>query len=196
MAYLLTAFVTNTVPNNVWTRAPRSAAPRLRAAHYRLGRHLAAPHLPQGAPTSPALANLAAFGLDRRLSALADSRGLAYSRYADDLALSSSAHLRPSQVDSLATVVAEIASEEGFRVNPARLPCSVGASASGSRAGHKRASQYRPSRVRPVEGHPAQRRGSWAPTARTATAIGITGRPYWAGYPACARSTRTGGNIY
>ena len=107
-------------PTTCRQRAPRSAAPRLRAAHYRLGRHLAAPHLPQGAPTSPALANLAAFGLDRRLSALADSRGLAYSRYADDLALSSSAHLRPSQVDSLATVVAEIASEEGFRVNPAK----------------------------------------------------------------------------
>ena len=40
------------------------------AKRYRLGRRLAAPHLPQGAPTSAAMANLAAFGLDRRLSAL------------------------------------------------------------------------------------------------------------------------------
>ena len=45
-------------------------------------------HLPQGAPTSPALANLAATHLDRRLAALAASIGGAYSRYADDLVLS------------------------------------------------------------------------------------------------------------
>jgi hypothetical protein len=51
---------------------------------------------------------------------LAESRGLAYSRYADDLALSSPTHLRPPQVDGLAALVARIASEEGFRVNPAK----------------------------------------------------------------------------
>ena len=36
--------------------------------------------LPQGAPTSPALANLAALGLDVRLSAFAKRHGFAYTR--------------------------------------------------------------------------------------------------------------------
>ena len=45
-------------------------------------------HLPQGAPTSPALANLSAFGLDVRLSGLLKKFGGNYTRYADDLTLS------------------------------------------------------------------------------------------------------------
>ncbi|HVA44996.1 MAG TPA: reverse transcriptase family protein, partial [Pirellulales bacterium] len=39
------------------------------------------PHLPQGAPTSPALANLAAYRLDCRLTALAASMEANYTRY-------------------------------------------------------------------------------------------------------------------
>ena len=46
------------------------------------------PHLPQGAPTSPALANLLAWRLDLRLDRLARSAGAAYTRYTDDLAFS------------------------------------------------------------------------------------------------------------
>jgi len=45
-------------------------------------------HLPQGAPTSPALANLSAFALDVRLFGLARSFHAQYTRYADDLTFS------------------------------------------------------------------------------------------------------------
>jgi hypothetical protein len=45
-------------------------------------------HLPQGAPTSPALANLSAYSLDVRLSGLARCFGAHYTRYADDLVFS------------------------------------------------------------------------------------------------------------
>ncbi|HSY22747.1 MAG TPA: reverse transcriptase family protein [Polyangiaceae bacterium] len=47
-------------------------------------------HLPQGAPTSPMLANLAVRSLDERISNIATNRGLVYTRYADDMCLSTS----------------------------------------------------------------------------------------------------------
>nr|WP_250953794.1 reverse transcriptase domain-containing protein [Escherichia coli] len=44
--------------------------------------------LPQGAPSSPKLANLICSKLDYRIQGYAGSRGLIYTRYADDLTLS------------------------------------------------------------------------------------------------------------
>ena len=46
--------------------------------------------LPQGAPTSPMLSNLAAIALDEMLHAFAREHGMVYTRYADDLTLSAS----------------------------------------------------------------------------------------------------------
>lgn len=75
-----------------------------------------APHLPQGAPSSPALANLCAFGLDLRLAALADDAGARYTRYADDLAFSGERSLVRG-IDSFKRTVTMIAAAEGFAIN-------------------------------------------------------------------------------
>lgn len=63
-------------------------------------------------PTSPEQAGSttrSATGLDRRLAALAEACGVAYSRYADDLALSSPRHLGPRQVARLVALVGRVA---------------------------------------------------------------------------------------
>jgi retron-type reverse transcriptase len=74
------------------------------------------PHLPQGAPTSPALGNLCAYRVDCRLSGLAKSVGAVYTRYADDLAFSGGEPFERS-VDRFATHVAAILYEHGFSVH-------------------------------------------------------------------------------
>lgn len=74
----------------------------------------ARPHLPQGAPTSPALANLCFYRIDCRLSALAQSAGASYTRYADDLAFSGDGQFE-KRSEHFAVHVAAILLEEGFR---------------------------------------------------------------------------------
>lgn len=69
--------------------------------------------LPQGAPTSPALSNIIALSLDRKMTALAQSRGLTYTRYADDLTFSGDDFSK----DSLLSSVEQIVEEEGFTLN-------------------------------------------------------------------------------
>jgi RNA-directed DNA polymerase len=116
VAHVLTGLCTNTIPQAVWQAVPGATDPALIQPRFWLGRALATPHLPQGAPTSPALANLAAFRLDRRLTGLATSATLTYSRYADDLTFSGSMQLRRRR-GHLQALIAEIARDEGFAVN-------------------------------------------------------------------------------
>lgn len=73
-------------------------------------------HLPQGAPSSPALANLVAYRLDCRLAGLARRFDLAYSRYADDLAFSGGRNLA-HHAGRIEALVGAIALEEGLLLN-------------------------------------------------------------------------------
>lgn len=76
----------------------------------------ARPHLPQGAPTSPTLANICAYRIDGRLAGLARSADAEYTRYADDLAFSGGEQFERG-VSRFSTHVAAILMEEGFSVN-------------------------------------------------------------------------------
>lgn len=113
VAHTLTGLCTTRTPPAVLRRAPADLAHRAtRLAALRTG------HLPQGAPTSPALANLCAYRLDRRLTGLAHAFDITYSRYADDLAFSGDLNTR--RIDDLIAAVTDIARDEGFRVHEAK----------------------------------------------------------------------------
>lgn len=120
VAWCLTALTTVRTPEHVlsenprWQRKPKEN--RLRRGANEWSRLYLPSHLPQGAPTSPALANLLAYQLDARLSGLARAAGVSYTRYADDLLFSGGVDLG-RQAKSFATTVGAIALEEGFEIN-------------------------------------------------------------------------------
>jgi hypothetical protein len=103
----------NAVSRSAWTDCPEGVDPIHWSQAAMLFSH---PHLPQGAPTSPSLANITAYRLDCRLSGLAESVGAQYTRYADDLAFSGNEEFVRS-LDRFSIHVAAIAMEEGFDVN-------------------------------------------------------------------------------
>jgi len=117
VAHCLAGLVTCVLPRSAWRAVPTPADDTMLDAHWRLGRRLAVPHLPQGAPTSPAMANLAAFRMDVRLTALAASWGGRYTRYADDLAFSGEAGWGTG-TSRLLDAVEAVVRDEGFRLNP------------------------------------------------------------------------------
>lgn len=89
-AHALTGLCTHSVPEAVLRAMPDGGGGDERFA---LRQALRATHLPQGAPSSPALANLAVRRLDSRLAGWAEAVGARYTRYADDLAFSGPATL-------------------------------------------------------------------------------------------------------
>jgi len=76
-------------------------------------------HLPQGACTSPALANLSAYALDVRLAGLARAWHVEYTRYADDLTFSGDERFVPALRDFI-PLVQQIIRDEGFQSKVAK----------------------------------------------------------------------------
>jgi len=76
--------------------------------------------LPQGAPSSPMLSNLAAEGLDEALVALALKCGFAYTRYADDITLSAYSLPQDLSVGRIRRLVIDEIRKAGFFENPTK----------------------------------------------------------------------------
>jgi hypothetical protein len=113
VADLLGGLCTNATPRGVWRGVALGIDP---LAVYDARQRYAWPHLPQGAPSSPALANLCAYRVDCRLSGLAHAAGAEYTRYADDLAFSGDEQFDRG-VERFAAHAAAILLEEGFELH-------------------------------------------------------------------------------
>lgn len=70
--------------------------------------------LPQGAPSSPRIANLVCWRMHQRLAGLADHLQLIYTRYADDLTFSSHS---PHVLNKALGLIVHIVRDSGFAVN-------------------------------------------------------------------------------
>ena len=110
VAHLLRALTTNATPPSVLRQRP------MRHLGNTNDDVLRGAHLPQGAPTSPALANLAAYRLDVRMHALAQQFDARYTRYADDLAVSGD-HDFAAVANRFSWLANEIVTDEGFALN-------------------------------------------------------------------------------
>lgn len=113
VARLLAGLCTTRLPRDIWDARPN---PAFDGSDHSRWQRFGARHLPQGASTSPAIANLVAYRLDCRLSALAAELDATYTRYADDLTFSGGPELARS-AKRLTILVAQIAEEEGFTLN-------------------------------------------------------------------------------
>jgi RNA-directed DNA polymerase len=84
-------------------------------------------HLPQGAPTSGALANRVSRRMDQRLDAFAVEHGLIYTRYSDDMFFSASHDLR-SAIPGILANIERIVRSSRFALNQSKTRvCPPGA---------------------------------------------------------------------
>jgi hypothetical protein len=148
VARLLMGLCTTTLPADVWESRPSAQD----GSDFQARQRLITRHLPQGAPTSPALANLAAGRLDRRLRALATAVGADYTRYADDLTFSGP----ESSQDATHAV----------RRSAARYRC-----------GGECPSQHRPGRIRSPQGDPHQLPSPWPRVTKPRSTAGFPCAP-------------------
>lgn len=77
--------------------------------------------LPQGAPTSPKLANLVCAKLDSRINGYAGPKGITYTRYADDITMSSNTAIK---IQKAKAFLGTIISDESFVINKSKTVIS------------------------------------------------------------------------
>lgn len=113
-ARLLTGLISNTAPRALFDTLPQAERHSWQAQSI-----FTQPHLPQGAPTSPALANLVAYRLDLRLAGLARVYDVNYTRYADDLTFSGG-HGLSQRLPRFVMMAERIIRDEGYLPNAAK----------------------------------------------------------------------------
>lgn len=74
-------------------------------------------NLPQGAPTSPAISNLISLEMDKRIKSFCDLLNLKYTRYADDITISSKARLIRKEIGLIKYMIYHIFTDLGFEAN-------------------------------------------------------------------------------
>jgi RNA-directed DNA polymerase len=116
VAETLANLCTVATPLHVLDARPKSENTESSPQRFLANARLRDRHLPQGAPTSPALSNLVAWRMDTRLAALAAGFGATMTRYADDLAFSGDEAFARS-VRFFLPRAGAIVLEEGFRLN-------------------------------------------------------------------------------
>ena len=79
--------------------------------------------LPQGAPTSPAMMNLVCYELDLELIEIAETLGLKYTRYSDDLCFSTPESKIPKRVR---VTIVETVKKYGFKINKEKTRYKTG----------------------------------------------------------------------
>lgn len=94
-------------------------APEVAELLTRLTAHKGA--LPRGAPSSPLLANLVFWNLEPPLAAELARRGITYSRYVDDVALSAKTRLDPQAIGRAVGRVAAMFRKKGVHLNREKL---------------------------------------------------------------------------
>lgn len=74
-------------------------------------------YLPQGSPTSGALANAATASLDRKLADLSRNKSLVYTRYSDDLTLSAGPEFSRQKAVEVVREIERMVAFEGFQIH-------------------------------------------------------------------------------